>query len=269
MSDHPSKETDPLLHDGKEGLRLFANNRSSSSSFPKLTPRSWRDTLTDFEEYRQSSSQPPSQQDFDLLYREKSKRRFSRLLSTFWRSSANHAASQRDSGGSPTESGDTLLDDDKVVVDFLPANIHKSSWRNKIAFYLDSSSAGRSWELFDALVNFCFCALYIWNTTFVDQGLPIFNRFADFILALILLGQYIPKLFIAVDLKLTILSPMTSLTLISSIPVFFAFNDYSLNETYLSAGGFAFVYPFRFLRLHFSFMAIMVSVLFHVFVSLS
>lgn len=151
--------------------------------------------------------------------------------------------------------------DDKTIItapaDLLPAT-HCSSWRHKLAFNIDASGTGRRWEIFDTALNLAFCALYIYNTTFTERGLPRASRLADLVLAIVILAQYLPKIYISVDLRRCLYSPLTLLTIISCIPVFIAYSDESLRITYMSAGNNAYVYPFRFVRLHLAVMACLI-----------
>ena len=139
-------------------------------------------------------------------------------------------------------------------------NLIASSWRDQFAFYMDFSGLSRKWELFDATVNLAFCILYMWNTSYPRLGMPSSNRWADFVLALILFLQFLPRLYCAVGFLRSLFSFMTILTLLSCLPVFLAFlwNDQEVKDSYMSAGAFVYVYPFRFLRLHQSIMACLV-----------
>ena len=128
----------------------------------------------------------------------------------------------------------------------------ESSWRHRFGFYIDATGLGRKWELLDAILNVLFCILYIVNTLFPKDGMPFAYQLADFVLAMLLLVQYLPRAYLAVDFVRMLLTPLTLLTLISTIPVFLAFLDTSpsVEHSYMSAGNYVFVYPFRFLRLH-------------------
>ncbi len=144
---------------------------------------------------------------------------------------------------------------------FLP-KIHASTWRHRIAFHIDLSGFGRVWELFDAALNLAFCALYVYHTTFTDKGLPRSTQMLDYGFAAALLFQFIPKIFISVDFTRFFLSPLNLLTWLSCIPVFLAANDATAYHSYMSAGNYAFVYPFRFFRLHVAIMVCLVRGLF-------
>jgi hypothetical protein len=145
-----------------------------------------------------------------------------------------------------------------VIDELFHPDIALHTWRHTLAFYIDTSGASRAWELVDALVNLAFCTLYIVNTTYTKQGLPDAHRYADCVLAAVLLAQFIPKMIIVVDWYRMLMSPLSVLTWIATVPVFLTYSDQTLRETYMSAGLFAFLYPFRFMRLHLAILACLV-----------
>ncbi|KAJ3385227.1 hypothetical protein HDU92_003159 [Lobulomyces angularis] len=137
--------------------------------------------------------------------------------------------------------------------------------RERLAFYLDTTKAGRWWEIFDTLINLTFCVNYIiltrfpWAETtdgflsFYDSNLP-YNAFklqlADFILAIVLLVQHLPAVYISFDRVGTLFSLYTILTFAATIPVICAFAELDKNKlTYFGAGYWIYAYPTRFWRL--------------------
>jgi hypothetical protein len=145
-----------------------------------------------------------------------------------------------------------------VIDELFHPDIAHSTWRHTLAFHLDTTGVTRGWELLDAVINLAFCALYIANTTFTKRGLPPDHRLADHVLAAALMGQYTLRILIAVDWNRLLVAPQSLLTWIACVPVFVTYWDPSLAGTYMSAGLFVFLYPFRFMRLHLSILACLV-----------
>ncbi|KAJ1960675.1 hypothetical protein GGI12_003673 [Dipsacomyces acuminosporus] len=133
-----------------------------------------------------------------------------------------------------------------------------NGWRQRILFYLDTTIWGKLWEVGDFLLNVALCVVYIINTTFVSSKngpirIPSSARLAEFLIAIIFLGQYIAR-FVVIN--------RNHRTLEHAV-VFFAFaapviayilstNSASTRDSYMSAGVLAIFYPARFLRLHYA-----------------
>lgn len=147
-----------------------------------------------------------------------------------------------------------------------------SSFRHRLAFYLDSSYIGRMWELMDALVNLMLCICYVLNTfSFLPpgpigtipalllqqhqqrnyefspvlgsprKGLTDWQRNMEFSFALILLFQFLPRLYLAADRRRYLLSPISILTVLASVPVFTAYADPRVKREFMSAGDYAYM----------------------------
>eukprot|EP00158_Paraphelidium_tribonemae_P009403 Partr_v1_DN28856_c0_g1_i3_m33832 putative Potassium large conductance calcium-activated channel, subfamily M, alpha member 1 len=154
----------------------------------------------------------------------------------------------------------TLIDkrQESTAAVLLP-NIIKSSWRHRIAFYLDSTRLGRLWEIMDVVLNAGLALCYVWNATYYDErlspsyllfGLPFAERAVEFSFAFLLLLSYLPKIYIAVDPWRNLVSSLTILTFFACIPVIVAFCDDARANSFMSSGWLAYLYPCRFMRLH-------------------
>ncbi|KAJ3089535.1 Bifunctional dehydrogenase and ferrochelatase [Quaeritorhiza haematococci] len=138
------------------------------------------------------------------------------------------------------------------------------AFRIRVAFFVDRSTTGRWWEIFDAFLNTCFVITYIINTDYplYNQHLPPFNALADLVLAYAILLQYLPKIYISLDPYSTFTSIFCFLTFMSTAPVIVAYWAYhsgpppSGDPSYMDAGQLALLYPFRFWRLHLSLMKV-------------
>lgn len=144
---------------------------------------------------------------------------------------------------------------------------HRITWREKVAFWKDTSKGGRNWELFDAFLSLLFVIIYIWNTQYVRkepkvQPLPKAAKIAELSIAIAILAQYLPRIVIAPQPHKELVAPYTILTFIATVPVMIAFTlstfewqnsiDEDIVHTYMSAGPLVFLYPLRFVRLHMS-----------------
>ncbi|KAI8852305.1 hypothetical protein BC829DRAFT_440747 [Chytridium lagenaria] len=94
---------------------------------------------------------------------------------------------------------------------------------NASHFYFDTSAAGRWWEIFDLLLNVSFVALYIYNTSYrtrehPDERIPMRNHELDFLLAILILGQWFPRFWLSLD-PATMTSIFAFLTIISTISI--------------------------------------------------
>ncbi|KAL7752186.1 hypothetical protein RI367_002231 [Sorochytrium milnesiophthora] len=133
------------------------------------------------------------------------------------------------------------------------------SFRQRLAFYLDTTRSGRIWDLFDAVLSTAQCALYLWNTTFVRSEktptpLPMLNIWLEVGIASVMVLQYLAKLYIAPDTPQFLASNYSLLTLVSSVPVLvacsLALHDDNIYKSYMSAGNIIYAYPFRWARLN-------------------
>ncbi|KAI9333335.1 hypothetical protein DFJ73DRAFT_854405 [Zopfochytrium polystomum] len=134
------------------------------------------------------------------------------------------------------------------------------SLRERLAFYIDSSSTGRSWEVFDLLINGLFVLIYVYNTSFSDGDIPIINHQVDTFLAALLLIQWIPMLWLALDPD-AIFSLMSIMSWLATVPVLFVYavRPFWPDEfwgTFLDAGSIGLFYPFRFWRYHLTLMKV-------------
>ncbi|KAJ3318878.1 hypothetical protein HDU76_000704, partial [Blyttiomyces sp. JEL0837] len=135
------------------------------------------------------------------------------------------------------------------------------SLRERMSFYLDNSTAGRWWEVFDFTINSLFALLYIFNSTYNDGHIPPFNHQVDTLIAAVLLGQWLPFLWLSMDPD-AVRSSLSLSSLFATIPVIatnLLIRPYllpGLAGTYMDAGGIALLYPFRFWRLHLSILRI-------------
>ncbi|KAJ3221288.1 hypothetical protein HK099_003615 [Clydaea vesicula] len=112
--------------------------------------------------------------------------------------------------------------------------------RERLAFYLDTTKFPWA-ETTDGFLSF------------YDSNLP-YNAFklqlADFILAIVLLVQHLPAVYISFDRVGTLFSLYTILTFAATIPVICAFAELDKNKlTYFGAGYWIYAYPTRFWRL--------------------
>ncbi|KAJ3111693.1 hypothetical protein HDU96_005446 [Phlyctochytrium bullatum] len=124
------------------------------------------------------------------------------------------------------------------------------SFRERLAFYVDTSSAGRYWEAFDLLLNVAFVSLYIYNTGYLPNGeVPSENHQLDCLLATIILVQWLPRSWLSLD-PAAAASLFGFVTLVSTVPVILVHYFFRAPNTYMSAGNFVILYPFRFWRLH-------------------
>jgi hypothetical protein len=105
----------------------------------------------------------------------------------------------------------------------LPASL--VDLRERLAFYLDTTAAGRWWEIFDTLLNTLFFVSYIIQTGLDWHGLADQHiyQIIDLSMAAVLLSQFLPHLYISFDRFGTICSMFSLLTFASTLPVFYAF----------------------------------------------
>ncbi|KAI3650905.1 hypothetical protein MP228_004386 [Amoeboaphelidium protococcarum] len=146
----------------------------------------------------------------------------------------------------------------KIYHELILADVEESSWRHRLAYKMDSTPASRLWEIVDLVISFLFIVLYIYNTTYDERGLPTLTLNMDFALAIVLLAQYLPKLYIAVDLARAWTSTLTLLTFASTVPVVLSYFNPEVRHSYMSAGYLAYFYPLRFVRLHVILMAVLI-----------
>ncbi|CAG8500150.1 13571_t:CDS:10 [Funneliformis mosseae] len=156
--------------------------------------------------------------------------------------------------------------------EFISRSGKKASMRKRIAFLCDTSRIGRIWELFDSILSAMFVLLYIWVDD-SEEAFPYFLQTADFVLATIIFVQYVPRVWLDKEpLTFIFANSFSILTWFSVSPVIAAFFltifDDVMDNTYMGAGNlelkmkleqteaffnFAFkiyIYPVRFIRLH-------------------
>ncbi|KAJ3103629.1 hypothetical protein HDU97_009968 [Phlyctochytrium planicorne] len=127
------------------------------------------------------------------------------------------------------------------------------TFRERLAFYFDTSMAGRWWEAIDLLLNVAFVSLYIYNTGYARNGeVPMELHKLDFMIASAILIQWLPRFWLTLD-PTSSTSLFSFLSILATVPVIFVhtyFRGEATVGTYMSAGPFAILYPFRFWRLH-------------------
>ncbi|KAJ1657012.1 hypothetical protein IWQ61_003517 [Dispira simplex] len=128
--------------------------------------------------------------------------------------------------------------------------------KQRLAFYFDTSRAGRIWDLVDVLVNMVFVVVYIWNTQYVTETqayLPLWAQCMDMGVAMLLLLQFLPRYYLAVDRSRYFMSLMSLGTLLATIPptvaFFWAQFDQEVENSLMSADILIYLYPLRILRL--------------------
>lgn len=132
-------------------------------------------------------------------------------------------------------------------IKFLLFNFHLL---DELIFSLETTTYGNYWEIFDALVNLLLVVLYIYNTTLMER---CGSQFLSLSLSTLLLFQYVVRHLILSTRRLrNLFSYLFFLTILTTFPVFIAFSQDCLKDTYMSSGIYAYVFPFRFLRLHYS-----------------
>ncbi|PKY42574.1 hypothetical protein RhiirA4_442055 [Rhizophagus irregularis] len=143
--------------------------------------------------------------------------------------------------------------------EFIYKSGKRASIRKRLAFQCDTSRIGRIWELFDAILSAMFVFLYIWNTRYVkldssEEAFPFILQTADFILATLILIQYIPHIWLDKEPFQYTFNIFSILTWISVFPVIAAYIltifDDVMDNTYMGAGILVYIYPIRFARLH-------------------
>ncbi len=74
--------------------------------------------------------------------------------------------------------------------------LYQPSWREQLAVELDNSAIGSIWKLVDAFLNILLCAIYIANTNYMNQKIPMFNVWFEALVSIMLLAEYIPRFYI-------------------------------------------------------------------------
>ncbi|CAG8494824.1 11032_t:CDS:10 [Ambispora leptoticha] len=128
--------------------------------------------------------------------------------------------------------------------------LYQPSLREQWAVQLDNSELGSVWKLVDAALNILLCGIYISNTPYFKRELPSYHVWFEFVVTILLLLEYIPKFYIAHFTSwrslFTHLSPI--LTFLTVYPVFSVASDSNFKDS----PELVFLYPFRFIRCHFS-----------------
>ncbi|KAJ3218295.1 hypothetical protein HK099_005112 [Clydaea vesicula] len=121
--------------------------------------------------------------------------------------------------------------------------------RERLAFYLDSTKVGRWWEVFDTILNSMLCINYVFLTQFKWKN-SLFNynsifhpndvykfQLLDLVLAITLLLQHLPMIYVSFDRVGSCLSLYSVLTFAATISVFCAFFELNNNSlTFLGSG---------------------------------
>ncbi|KAH6602015.1 hypothetical protein BASA61_001541 [Batrachochytrium salamandrivorans] len=136
------------------------------------------------------------------------------------------------------------------------------TWREHLAYTLDSSHLARWWDIIDAVFNAAFVAVYITMTTYTSgtRGQepppappPQSLEDVDFVIALLLFFQWAPRVYISVDPVKHLTSVLTVFSIVTTLPVIWAFIlQEKYQNSFLEGGVFVFLYPLRFWRLHIS-----------------
>ncbi|CAG8453233.1 802_t:CDS:10 [Diversispora eburnea] len=143
--------------------------------------------------------------------------------------------------------------------EFIERAVLKPSIKQRIAFKCDTGKRGRIWELFDAILSVTFFMLYIWNTGYVlpdysPQPFPHSLQTADFVLACLILIQFLPRVWLAKVPYRYAGNYFSILTWISVFPVICAYiqtiYDERMDNTYMGVNNYVFIYPIRFVRAH-------------------
>ncbi|CAG8578815.1 11864_t:CDS:10, partial [Ambispora gerdemannii] len=128
--------------------------------------------------------------------------------------------------------------------------LYQPSRREQWAVQLDNSELGSIWKLVDAALNILLCGIYISNTPYFRRKLPTHNVLFEFTVTILLILEYIPKFYIANFTSwrslFTHVSPI--LTFLTVYPVFSVASDSNFKDS----PELVFLYPFRFIRCHFS-----------------
>ncbi|KAG9298343.1 hypothetical protein G9A89_002831 [Geosiphon pyriformis] len=128
--------------------------------------------------------------------------------------------------------------------------VYQPTKREQLAVQLDNSAIGSIWKLVDAFLNILLCGAYIANTPYFLSSLPAFNVWFEFVMAILLLMEYLPKFYIthfnSWRSLFTHVSPI--LTFLTVYPVFSVAQDSNFKDT----PALVFLYPFRFIRCHLS-----------------
>ncbi|KAI9090823.1 calcium-activated BK potassium channel alpha subunit-domain-containing protein, partial [Phlyctochytrium arcticum] len=140
--------------------------------------------------------------------------------------------------------------------------------RERWAYYMDYTTFGRWWQVLDAALNVAYVVLFIHMTTYIiapsrdptaRPGAPPDTLFmADMILAIIILAQYVPRVYLSLEPGAAAISGMSLASYLATLPVIYAYFQHDdANTDYLDASQFlAFLYPLRFWRMHLSVMSI-------------
>lgn len=220
--------------DERQGRRAYHDSRSVYD----------RQVLINYEQHRSKSRRPGMGVDTD---------------GTVEAATASGPGARSNVHGTVTRRSDTATSTDVQLL-FLPSLI-RSSWHHRLLYRIDATGLTRKWEIFDALLNLCFCSVYVWNTLDTGSGLGYTQRIADLTIAIVLLVQYMPLLVLGAVPAWR--STFALLTVLATIPVFVAFVEAERDETvrlgYMSGGGWVYAYPFRFVRFHMALMACLVG----------
>ena len=158
---------------------------------------------------------------------------------------------------------ETELDDIESSEDKEP------TWRERLAYWLDQSVYGRWWDLLDAVLNVMFVCSYIWLTAFQTAprgtnkpipGPPSYALAIDYSIGLLLLLQWLPRLYVAPDTLKALRSRLTLCSLAVTLPLCWTYVSVESN-TFVDGGLLVFLYPFRFWRLHLSLLRVVNAVL--------
>lgn len=139
------------------------------------------------------------------------------------------------------------------------------SAREKLAYYLDYTTVGRWWQVFDATLNVAFVAFFVYMTTYIirdgSSGRPtppgaVFV--VDTIIAFVLLAQWLPRIWLSIDPLSALGSWFSTVSFLATVPVIYAFFEGdNIDTDYLDANQvLAFLYPMRFWRMHLSVMMV-------------
>ncbi|KAI8908406.1 calcium-activated BK potassium channel alpha subunit-domain-containing protein [Gorgonomyces haynaldii] len=136
----------------------------------------------------------------------------------------------------------------------------EESWRDQMIMWLDSSFYTHLWDCLDAFINIWFVTVYVLMTQFsigtrggrFPDPPPQYLQTMDCCIALLLLIQFLPRIYLSLDPWMRFKSMFSMTTFLSTISVLIVTWLCQVPDTFLEGGYFVFLYPFRFWRLNYA-----------------
>jgi hypothetical protein len=137
----------------------------------------------------------------------------------------------------------------------------ETTWRMKSALWLDGSVFAHRWDCFDAFINVVFAGIYVTMTYYsvgpregnLPPPPPQVWQTIDCILGILLLLQFIPRIYLSTDPYSKLTCGLSICTLLCTFAVIWVnLVPLYVENTFLEAGWVIFLYPFRFWRLLYS-----------------